>query len=721
MRIVIATACASVMAVCIALEGAEPAKTAPLGSPEFRPSPGRPIGWRGDWTGRYPDATPVTTWSYAPKSPVTGLRYQAAKPKEGDDGSGAKEVWGGDVAAWLVLGAFNAKDAKTALDEAFVPDESALSPAEGEKAGDLAWRPEGQPDYRDAFTPENIHKNRYGPYSLGGSAVRFYTLSGKGANTVSYAHAYLYARSAGKVCVVVSHEDGMKVWVNGKEVYRSDRAFRNWYFYEVDLSIRDLTVPVPCPRFEAELRKGWNRLLVKVSRKQDSASFTVRIAAPADAAYESTNIRWVTPMPSWSWSTPIVVGDRVFVTSEPDELICVDKNDGRILWRRTNTPYDATTEEERAANPVFKEIEPIARELAKGVDTDRNTVLRRQMTDLLRKIDRDKYTWTGDWGHISAIGFACPTPVSDGESVYAFFAPGVVVCYDLEGRRQWIRSVMDLGVAPDRKGKPHTPTPNCASPVLVGDKFILFKGWFRAFDRKTGNVLWDTGNITKDFDGSHGGIPRYYSSSSVVPFRLEGQDFVMAFWGRILRASDGKVMSDPVLNENTYNTPVIEDDVAYVWGGQKYKMTLVDDQVQMRGMGGIQGPHQFTVSSPLLHDGLIYAMDSHGELNVTDSRTLKTVYRQRLDMWPLYHFNAIGATPSVALGGRHIYLMDNQGTTVVIEPGRTFKPVAYNHLRASMQHPWPLTTLERTESTPVFDGGRIYIRGEANLYCIGEK
>jgi hypothetical protein len=38
------------------------------------PSPPKVTGWRGDWTGRHPDATPVTEWSYAPKSPVTGLR-----------------------------------------------------------------------------------------------------------------------------------------------------------------------------------------------------------------------------------------------------------------------------------------------------------------------------------------------------------------------------------------------------------------------------------------------------------------------------------------------------------------------------------------------------------------------------------------------------------------------------------------------------------------------
>ena len=72
-------------------------------------------GWRGNWTGRFPDATPVTNWSVRAKSPIDGLRYQAAKPGKDDTGANAKEVWSGDVAAWLMLTGFNAKDAKTAL------------------------------------------------------------------------------------------------------------------------------------------------------------------------------------------------------------------------------------------------------------------------------------------------------------------------------------------------------------------------------------------------------------------------------------------------------------------------------------------------------------------------------------------------------------------------------------------------------------------------------
>jgi outer membrane protein assembly factor BamB len=469
---------------------------------------------------------------------------------------------------------------------------------------------------------------------------------------------------------------------------------------------------------------GWNRLLLKVVRKKDDGDFSLRIAASADAQYDGVNIRWVTPMPSWSWSMPIVVGERIFVTSEPDELVCINKADGKILWRHTNTTYDATSDEERAKNPNFQEIDPLNAELARGVDADRGTVLRGQMAKLLRKIDKEKYGLSGKENaeaHASAVGYAVQTPASDGRCVYAVFTPGVVVCYDLDGKRQWIANILDLGAAPTKAGKPSRPHPNSASPALIGDRFVVFKGWFRAFDTKTGKVAWDTGNLATDFWDSEGGVPNYSAVHSNIPFRLGGQDFVMGFWGRVLRASDGRVMSSPVSSRLTYSTPVIDGDFAYVWTGQKYKMTLEGDQVKMGGLGQIEGIPDFQMSSPLVHDGLIYILDAFGRLKVTDAQTLKPLYTQRLDMWPLLNFNAIGATPSVALGGKHVFLMDNQGTCVVIEPGRTFKQVGYNRLQASMPHPWPMTTNERTESAPVFDGKCLYIRGEKNLYCIGEK
>ncbi len=692
-------------------------------------------GWRGNWTGRFPEATPVTTWAYYPKSPAYALRYQAARPKPGDDGSAAKLVYVGDIAHWLTLGPFTAKDPASqgsavaspaaALDESFIGDETKIEPDAGDKVGELAWTLLVPVDYRDNFTPEEIHKQRYGPYALGWMD-RPVKLPGKGANPVAYAHAYLFARSAGKALFLFDHADGMKAWVNGKEVYREAQGKVSYgNLYAVDVSLTRLTLPEPCARFEATLEKGWNRLLVKVARKDGAPHLSLRVTAPEGVSYESKNVRWATPLPSWSNSTPVVLGDRIFVTSEPDELLCVSRADGKILWRRANTIFDALTDAEKASNPLFKEIEPLAAELAKGVDADRGTALRARMREIFLKIDKEKYAPVTEQGHISAIGFACATPVSDGKRVWAFFAPGVVVCYDVGGARQWIANVMDLGRARSKDGHLVEPSPNCASPVLLGGKLILFKGWFRAFDALTGKVAWDTGQISKAFDMSHGGVPLQFCSQSCVPARIAGVDYLIGMWGQFIRASDGKVMTappyEPTAAVNIYCTPVVEGSFAYLFGVSKFELSSEGGEVRMKRLGGIEGASQFTVSSPLVHDGLVYSLNAEGTLNVADAGTGRLVYSKRLDMWPLFHFNAIGATPSVALGGKYVYLMDNLGTTIVIEPGREFKQVALNRIDTLMQMPWPLSPMERFEASPVFDKDEIFLRGHANLYCIGQK
>src|SRR4051812_28557576 len=48
------------------------------------------------------------------------------------------------------------------------------------------------------------------------------------------------------------------------------------------------------------------------------------------------NILWQRRMPSYSWATPLVVGDRLFVRAEPYDLVCLDKNTGKVLWHRTH-------------------------------------------------------------------------------------------------------------------------------------------------------------------------------------------------------------------------------------------------------------------------------------------------------------------------------------------------------------------------------------------------
>src|SRR6185436_9751711 len=122
--------------------------------------------------------------------------------------------------------------------------------------------------------------------------------------------------------------------------------------------------------YDISLAAGWNRLLVKISAANGmgkhysgrwlSAWMVAAYMSPVGpVSYETKNVVWMTKLTGRSMSQPIVVGDRVFLGANISDLICISKNDGRILWLRSNTPYDAMTPEERNAPEIKEKIEPL--------------------------------------------------------------------------------------------------------------------------------------------------------------------------------------------------------------------------------------------------------------------------------------------------------------------------------------------------------------------------
>ncbi|HUT57629.1 MAG TPA: PQQ-binding-like beta-propeller repeat protein [Phycisphaerae bacterium] len=152
---------------------------------------------------------------------------------------------------------------------------------------------------------------------------------------------------------------------------------------------------------------------------------------------DGENILWQTEIGKGQ-SSPIVSGDRVFVTVEPDRLLCLEKKTGRILW---------TKESGYAALPAGTKVPE------KGLPT------------------------------AAGCGYSTPTPVTDGRLVYTSHGTGVVAAYDFEGKREWIRFI-------DRP--PESEYGRSASPVLAGGKLLVSIGGLFALDPKTGNVLWQT-------------------------------------------------------------------------------------------------------------------------------------------------------------------------------------------------------------------------------------
>ncbi|MHC4179849.1 MAG: outer membrane protein assembly factor BamB family protein [Planctomycetota bacterium] len=292
------------------------------------------VGWRGNFTGLFPDADPPTHCGRIAQGVVAGMTCQSEKPAEGSPGSG-QAVRDGLIRQWLVIGPFPVTDSVKEFDQEQIAGEAQLMPAEGDKVDELAWQRlelVKKPDY-----------DRWGTTEL--DWVDLGEPLGYKPNQIAYAHSYLHCRRPGKVAVVVDHGHGLKVWVNGTPAYANpDRNMALGSYVGISRQKKDL-VHGRSPRFEIELKQGWNRLLVKVGaynrRGWRSMKFAPRLMDVEPAAYQEKNVVWMTELPERTNAVPIIVGDRIFTVAEPDELLCLDKATGKILWRRFNGHYNA--------------------------------------------------------------------------------------------------------------------------------------------------------------------------------------------------------------------------------------------------------------------------------------------------------------------------------------------------------------------------------------------
>ena len=125
-----------------------------------------------------------------------------------------------------------------------------------------------------------------------------------------------------------------------------------------------------------------------------------------------------------------------------------------------------------------------------------------------------------------------------------------------------------------------------------------------------------------------------------------------------------------------------------------------------------------------MHEGLLYCLNSFGTLTVLDVERGEVVYQRQLDLEIFMPYSGVllpqrGRQSSPTLAGKYIYIFGNQGTTLILEPGRTFKQVA--KLRLENVAGVRALHQEATMTNPVFEGRRMYYHAEATLYCVGQS
>ena len=449
-------------------------------------------------------------------------------------------------------------------------------------------------------------------------------------------------------------------------------------------------------------------------------------------------------MPNTGVATPIVVGDKIFLTSEVSDLMCLDKQTGKVLWIRSSPEFEALSNEDRKTNSAFAErLAPLAAELTKA-NSDAVAVLNAQLPGALTTVSRtldpvlkrkrdlekkiqdeqlaiDKKGFARYWGQ-AVFGFAGQTPTSDGKHVCVFFTTGVTACYDLDGNHKWIAGGRGGG----------SEHGNFASPLLVGNRLVIWANEMRAYDVDSGKLVWT--NAAKAFN-TYGSL-----------FRVEsGGELVAAFqWGFFARIRDGQPIWDKGVFGDSVTTPIVEGDTIFAHGGypkfndktkglkafkipastDNGKLTVAYELKEQWADDELVVDKQKNpfdrgyVASPLYVDGLIYQITQGGGLLVNDAATGALVYRKVLPLKPRTHYwDWAGCSASPTLAGKYIFLMDNQGTTLVIQPGREYREVAHNYIAESANG----KEQAQLNSTPIFEGTRMYYRTPGHLFCIGEK
>jgi outer membrane protein assembly factor BamB len=413
------------------------------------------------------------------------------------------------------------------------------------------------------------------------------------------------------------------------------------------------------------------------------------------------NVLWSTPMPGYGVSHPVPLGRFVFTCSEPATLLCVNRDDGKIVWQKTCNYSEVEIEPEvreklnvelaevgdlnKKRSTVQKEMDTLHRSLVKE-KTDQKEIdrqlkpFRTQIDDLEKQkrkfVLAERYTQPSTH---STAGYSAPTPVTNGKELFVAYGNGIVACYDLEGNRKWLKLIEHTNLAFAHSG----------SPILIGDKLVIQFTDLVALDPKTGNEAWRLK------------CPAGWGTPLAT--RIGEKGVIVTPKGALVRAQDGKLLADK-LGSCGANSPILHDGIVYLIHGDAHAVRMpasltepVKPEIiwKAKVKGGGYG-----FCSPVIHDGVIYKANDQGIMTALDAATGKPIYEVRLDLGGTIY-------PSVSFAGDRLYISSDNGATVVLQAGREYKELARNKL-------------EPFRSSLVFEGKRVYVRTEKRLYCIGE-
>lgn len=395
-------------------------------------------------------------------------------------------------------------------------------------------------------------------------------------------------------------------------------------------------------------------------------------AAPLDWGPEE-NIRWRLPLDGRGHSSPIVVGDLLFLTSAvagepaPENEAIIHFLGGEEFLHPDSMGAD-------------QEIDVVL--LAVGRDDGRVRWRRAVRSGALPYDNRHRIS-----------SYANPTPVSDGERVVVWFGTQGLHGFDLEGELLWSRDFGGVGTVGMGVGVSPVLVPRAGLVVIQNDVEEGEGSFLAAVETATGEVRWR--------------VDRGERVGWATPIVVEARDgtLVLVAVGTTTNegydASTGALVWEAAgLGGNAVPSPVPSDDgLVFAATGYPSKRVVaieVSDGTELWSYHKGQG----YVPSPIHHRGLLYLVSDGGILTALDGRTGEIVYEGGRMPLPARYFSS----PMIA--GERLYLTSEDGDTHVVRTGRRFEVLRTNSLG------------EPVMASPVAVDGTIYLRGLETLYAI---
>ena len=393
---------------------------------------------------------------------------------------------------------------------------------------------------------------------------------------------------------------------------------------------------------------------------------------------DTKNVAWKTPIAGRGHSSPVVWENRIFLTTAIEGPVVAD-----------HKPYKHMIRGREFTHPDWE-------------GSDHSYTFKLICVDAKTgKIVWERTAYEGpvfDHRHRRNT-YASPTPITDGKLVYAFFGSEGLYCYDFGGKVVWKQSlggIPQLGMGPG------------SSPVLFENLLIVTAdqdggdtSYIVALDKKTGKEVWKT--------------PRNNHASWATPVLVKMSKRTEL----IVSGSETAVSYDPATGKELWKckgveshaipTPVVSGDIAVLSAGSQAKRAMA---IRLGGSGDITGSANILwkyekgtayVPSPILYGDYVYLMTDSGILTCIDVKTGEVKYEGGRVPVPAKFM----ASP-VAFDGK-ILLTSEDGDTFVLKAGPTFEVLHTNSLS------------EPIFASPAISQGRIFIRGEKNLYCITSR